>query len=195
MQQNINLLPWREIIRQKLRRYFFIKCGLAVALSSLVVGISWQVLNTKLAYQYAKNDRIQHEITVLNQQLREFSNKKVARDNLQHRLELVNALQKQRNNSTLLLNLLPEVIPEGVVLDKVLMRGDTVTLEGRSKSNAQLAELLAMLEKSPDAKNTKMHSIVNNIDLGYLAANQFRATFQLTHYVVPNLPKEEQNVR
>ncbi len=195
MQQNINLLPWREINREKLRQHFFIKCGLAVTFSAIVVGMSWQVLNAKLAYQYARNDRVQREITELNQQLLEFSNKKVARDNLQHRLELVNALQKQRNNPTLLFNLLPEVTPEGVVLDKVLMRGNTVTLEGRSKSNAQLAELLAMLEKSPDAKNTKMHSIVNNTDLGYLAANQFRATFQLTHYVVPNLPKERKNVR
>ena len=193
MRQEINLLPWREMARQKRRRSFFLKLAGTAAMTVVIVGGAYQWFDQQLNYQYARNDRVQQEITILNRTLREFSNKKVARDKLQHRLELVNALQKQRNNPTLLFNILPDVMPEGVVLDKVSMYGKTVSIEGRSKSNAQLANLLAKLEESQDVAQVQMHSIVNKSDLADFAANQFRATFQLTAYVVPELPTEENN--
>lgn len=193
MRQEINLLPWREMARQKRRRLFFLKLAGTAAVTVVIVGGAYQWFAQQLNYQYARNDRVQQEITILNRTLREFSNKKVARDKLQHRLELVNALQKQRNNPTLLFNILPDVMPEGVVLDKVSMYGKTVSIEGRSKSNAQLANLLAKLEESQDVAQVQMHSIVNKSDLVDFAANQFRATFQLTAYVVPELPTEENN--
>lgn len=201
MAHSINLLPWRDMQREQRRRFFFIKLLGVFLLSSLVLGTVYGVLQSKLSYQEARNVRLQKEINQLNQVLSDFSAKKVARDKLQHRLELVNALQKQRNNPTLLLNLLPKITPDGVVLDGVSLQDNRVTIEGRSHTNAKLASLLANLERSDEVSDVQIHSIINQdheVETSMMVsaddyANQFRATFNLTKFVVPKFPTEVKN--
>lgn len=201
MVRSINLLPWRDMQREQRRRLFFIKFLAVFLLSLLVLGTVYGVLQSKLSYQEARNVRLQKEINQLNQVLSDFSAKKVARDKLQHRLELVNALQKQRNNPTLLLNLLPKITPDGVVLDGVSLQDNRVTIEGRSHTNAKLASLLANLERSDEVSDVQIHSIINQdheVETSMMVsaddyANQFRATFNLTKFVVPKFPTEVKN--
>ncbi len=190
MRQSINLLPWRETRRLQQRRTFFNYVGVAAfTVAILLGGASWYA-NVLIEHQEARNARIQQEITTLNQTLQRFSKKAVEREELQRRLVLVNSLQQQRNNAVLLFNLLPEVTPEGVVLDEVSLASGTVTLKGRSRSNAQLATLLALLETHAGATQVQMHSIVNNASEDQLVAKQFSATFELAGFILPSLPVE-----
>ncbi|USH02656.1 PilN domain-containing protein [Grimontia kaedaensis] len=195
MNTSINLLPWREMQRQAIRRRFMNKSVLVLILVSLcVIGGRWAVYN-QLSIQEARNARLQQEINELNVTLREFAKREVERDELHRRLTLVNSLQKQRNNATLLFNFLPQITPDGVVLDKVSMTAGTVTIEGRSRDNAKLASLLALLEADSGAKNVQIHSIINNAAQSSLVAKNFRATFDLTDYMTLELPREESNGR
>ncbi|MFS1875732.1 pilus assembly protein PilN [Enterovibrio norvegicus] len=190
MRQSINLLPWRETRRLKQRRTFFNHMGAAaVSVAILLGGASWYA-NVQIERQEARNARIQQEITTLNQTLQRFSKRAVEREELQRRLMLVNSLQQQRNNSILLFNLLPEITPEGVVLDDVSLKAGKVTLRGRSRSNAQLATLLALLETHKGATHVQMHSIVNNASEDQMVAKQFSATFELVGFILPSLPIE-----
>lgn len=187
----INLLPWRDMQRQALRRYFFIKLAFTFLAVLFVTLMLRQIQSVRLDAQTTRNDILQQEITLLSSTLNTFSRKELVRDTLQKRLELVNALQKQRNNATLLLNLLPEVMPEGVVLYKVAMTAGKVKVEGRSRSNAQLAHFLARLEEEKGVHDVQMHSILNSTDPFNQMEKQFRATFELTGFIVPNLPEEK----
>ncbi|MGF1706114.1 PilN domain-containing protein [Enterovibrio baiacu] len=190
MRQSINLLPWRETRRLKQRRTFFNHMGAAaVSVAILLGGASWYA-NVQIERQEARNARFQQEITTLNQTLQRFSKRAVEREELQRRLMLVNSLQQQRNNSILLFNLLPEITPEGVVLDDVSLKAGKVTLRGRSRSNAQLATLLALLETHRGATHVQMHSIVNNASEDQMVAKQFSATFELAGFILPSLPIE-----
>ncbi|NGN99243.1 pilus assembly protein PilN [Grimontia sp. S25] len=195
MNVSINLLPWREMQRQATRRRFFNKSVVVLVLVSLcVLGGRWVVYN-QLTLQEERNARLQQEIDELNATLRDFAKREVERDELHRRLTLVNSLQKQRNNATLLFNLLPQITPDGVVLDKVSMTAGTVTIEGRSRDNAKLASLLALLEADSGAKNVQIHSIINNAAKSSLIAKNFKATFDLADYMSLELPKEESNGR
>lgn len=195
MRMTINLLPWREMARETRRRHFFIKWTVSFVVVLLVTLIGRQVQYAKLDVQKQRNTILKNEIYLLDSSLNEFSEKEIKRDVLERRLELVNALQKQRNNSTLLFNLLPHVMPEGVVLDKVSMNEGKVQLEGRSRSNAQLAQFLARLEEDKAARDVQIHSIVNTAEASIMMEKKFRTTFELAGYVVPKLPKETKNVR
>lgn len=190
MMMTINLLPWREMHREALRRQFFIKSIVCFVVVLFVTLLLRQVQFSKVDSQTVRNEILQNEITILNKALNEFSEKEVAKEALERRLELVNALQKQRNNTTLLFNLLPQVMPEGVVLDKVSMVSGKVKIEGRSSTNAQLAHLLARLEEEKGASNIKILSIINRDGTSNQLEKQFQATFKLTGYIVPELPKE-----
>ncbi|WP_325891465.1 PilN domain-containing protein [Grimontia sp. NTOU-MAR1] len=195
MNTSINLLPWREMKRQATRRRFLNKSVLVLILVSLcVIGGRWLVHN-QLTMQEARNARLQQEINQLNVTLREFAKREVERDELHRRLTLVNSLQKQRNNATLLFNLLPQITPDGVVLDKVSMTAGTVTIEGRSRDNAKLASLLALLESDSGAKNVQIHSIINTSVKSSSVSKNFRATFDLTDYMTLDLPKEDHHGR
>ncbi len=187
---HINLLPWREKKREKRRRYFYIKLGCSLFFSFSTLIALYMALQFQHQEQEKRNSRLQKEITRLNQNLDDYSHKKITRDNLERRLVLVNALQKQRNNSTLLLNLLSHIIPHGVVLDKVSTKGESVTLKGRSQTNGQLAHLLAKLEKSEEAHDVKIHSIISknkneSVNEADFFANQFLATFKLAGFITP----------
>lgn len=195
MVSTINLLPWREMQRQTFRRHFFIKLAASFLAVFVITLLFRQIQYVRLDAQAERNGMLQHEIVTLTNTLNAFSKKEVVRDTLQRRLELVNALQKQRNNTTQLFNLLPEVIPEGVVLHKVLMNTGTVNIDGRSRSNAQLAILLARLEQQPAVRNVQIHSIENSPDKVSREEKQFRATFELAGYIVPQLPKENNSGR
>ncbi|AMG30400.1 pilus assembly protein PilN [Grimontia hollisae] len=193
MGSSINLLPWREMLRQATRRRFFNKAVFGLVLVSLLVVAGRWVVYHQLTQQEARNARLQQEIDQLNTSLREFAKREVERDELQRRLTLVNSLQKQRNNATLLFNLLPQVIPDGVVLDKVSMTVGSVMIEGRSRDNAKLASLLALLESNAGVEHVQIHSIINNAGSPSRVAKNFRATFYLSDYVTLELPEEDNN--
>ncbi|MBV7298794.1 PilN domain-containing protein [Enterovibrio paralichthyis] len=192
---NINLLPWREMSRQATRQRFFNKAGFALVLVMLATGGAYSFVDWQLSKQEARNARIQQEIDALNVTLKDFARREVERDELHRRLMLVNSLQKQRNNSTLLFNLLPQVTPDGVVLDRVTLTKGKVAIEGRSRDNAKLASLLALLEGDNGASNVQIHSIINDAGSPAMVAKSFRATFDLNGYIVPELPKEQENGR
>lgn len=189
----INLLPWREKKRLELRRQFFIKLVACFFISAMIILLAYQYQHGKLNDQIERNNILLSEISILDKALDEFSKKKLARDTLQRRLELVNALQKQRNNNTILFNLLPELMPDGLMLDSVSMQAGKVQIEGRSYSNAQVANLLDRLEKHEAAFNVQMHSIITQNDSSDLITNKFTATFELAKYVVADLPKDKKN--
>ncbi|WP_407331603.1 PilN domain-containing protein [Enterovibrio sp. 27052020O] len=192
---SINLLPWREIERRATRRRFFHKMAIAVVVVIACVGMSRWVIAQQLNIQETRNARLQTEINSLNSTLRAFAKREIERDTLQRRLTLVNSLQKQRNNTTKLFNLLPQITPDGVVLDKVSMTSGKVSIQGRSRSNAQLASFLALLENDMGADNVQIHSIISDSSSPTLVEKRFNATFELVGYVVPNLPQENKDGR
>ncbi|PKF51539.1 pilus assembly protein PilN [Enterovibrio nigricans] len=146
MRNSINLLPWRENKRLETRKQFYVEALLVTLLVIGFLGIAFLNGERLLSAQEVRNTRLETEIQILDKKLAEFTEKKLARDALEQRLALVNSLQIQRNNTTLLFNLLPEVTPDGVVLDSVTLKQGKVSVKGRSRSNAQLASLLALLE-------------------------------------------------
>ncbi|MEZ8141305.1 MULTISPECIES: PilN domain-containing protein [Enterovibrio] len=190
---SINLLPWRDSKRLAMRRRFFHKIMIAILVVAGCVGMSRWVIYQQLNTQETRNARLQTEIDSLNSTLRTFAKREIERDALHRRLTLVNSLQKQRNNATMLFNLLPQITPDGVVLDKVSMTSAKVSIEGRSRSNAQLASLLALLEDDVGADNVQIHSIISDSSRPTLVEKRFKATFELVGYVIPNLPQEKKN--
>ncbi|MDD1782118.1 PilN domain-containing protein [Enterovibrio sp. ZSDZ35] len=195
MRSNINLLPWRENNRLERRRQFYLEGSIVALLVIGFLGIAFFNGQRLLSAQEARNARLDTEIQILDQKLAEFSEKKLARDALEKRLNLVNSLQTQRNNTTMLFNLLPEVTPDGVVLDSVSLKAGKVNVKGRSRSNAQLASLLALLESKPGATDVQIHSIINNDNRQQEdgAVNSFMLTFALTEFVSPELSEEVKN--
>lgn len=162
MLHQINLLPWRDEIRAQHRKRFIH----LVILGVIVAGVGQWVVGNYFHDQQAKQ---QARLNYLNQYIagldRQIQSLKVAEQEhkaILTRLDVVESLQLGRNKTTDFMNLMPELIPEGVYVDKIKMNGQEIEMAGISDSTARLATMLDNLERSESLKGVEMHSIVHN---------------------------------
>ncbi|WP_454441640.1 PilN domain-containing protein [Vibrio bathopelagicus] len=162
MLHQINLLPWRNEIRTQHKKRFvhLVILGVIIALAG-----QWAVGT----YFHDQQDKQQARLTYLKQYIaqldRQIQSLKVAEQEhkaILTRLDVVESLQLGRNKTTDFMNLMPELIPEGVYVDKIKMNGQEIEMSGISDSTALLATMLDNLERSESLESVEMHSIVHN---------------------------------
>lgn len=167
MLHDINLIPWREAEREALKRRF---AGLCVLALFVALGLQWGAgyyLDGQSRIQQQRLDFLTQHIHQLDAQIAALDVTEQQHKALLTRLNVVEALQRTRNKTTQLMNLMPQLIPEGVYVDKIKMNGEEIELSGISDSTARLATMLDQLEKSEQLSDVGMHSIVaGNIRFG-----------------------------
>ncbi|MGF1843575.1 PilN domain-containing protein [Vibrio clamense] len=156
----VNLLPWRETKRAQHRRRFF---GLVILSFLLAVGIQWGgglYFSDQKSQQQARLTYLKQYIAQLDSKIDALDVVKQEHDSIMTRLDMVEKLQRGRNKTTELMNLIAQLIPEGVYVDKIKMNGQDLELSGISDSTARLATMLDNLERSSLLVDVEMHSIV-----------------------------------
>jgi type IV pilus assembly protein PilN len=141
----INLLPHREMRRERRRREFV---GNAVAMA-LIAGVlafaGGFVINQRIDNQAARNEYVKTALAKLDVEIAEIKTLEQAIAALQARQKAVEDLQSDRTLPVHLFDELVRMMPEGVFLDKLQQLELTVTLSGFAQSNERVAELLRNL--------------------------------------------------
>ncbi|QFT11012.1 PilN domain-containing protein [Vibrio sp. THAF190c] len=162
MLHQINLLPWRDELRAQHKKRFI----QLVILGSLVALMGqWAIghyFQQEKARQQARLTYLEQYIGQLDEQIRSLKVAEREHKAILTRLDVVESLQSGRNKTTYFMNLMPELIPEGVYVDKIKMNGQEIEMSGISDSTARLATMLDNLERSASLSNVEMHSIVHN---------------------------------
>ncbi len=145
---NINLLPWREELRQKRQRDFAIVVATALALTGLIVG-GWYSFNTGLIEnQTARNAYLDKEIKILDSKIKEIKDIEKDKENLIARMEVIQRLQTSRPLIVHLFDELIKVLPDGVMIDSMKQTDDSIIVEGYAQSNARVSALMRNIEQS-----------------------------------------------
>lgn len=161
MLHDINLLPWREEKRQEYKQRFY---GMVVLGVLVAIGLQWfgsLYIDHLKTQQKTRNQQLQAYVQVLDKQLINLKAIEAKHKSILTRLRLVESLQNERNKTTDFMNLMPELVPEGVYVDKMKMNGRDVEIGGISDSTARLATMLDNFENSAWLMNIEMHSIVS----------------------------------
>ncbi|EKO3985168.1 PilN domain-containing protein [Vibrio fluvialis] len=161
MLHNINLIPWREAQREAHKRRFVGLCMLALMVA---LGVQWGAgfyLDQQTQAQQQRLAFLNQHIRQLDAQIAELKVTEQEHKALLTRLNIVESLQQKRNKTTEFMNLMPQLIPEGVYIDKIKMNGEEIEISGISDSTARLATMLDNLEKSTQLSEVGMHSIVS----------------------------------
>ncbi|MGC9421065.1 MULTISPECIES: PilN domain-containing protein [unclassified Vibrio] len=161
MLHTINLLPWRETQRENYRQHFIHLLILGVLLALGAQWLAGSYFEQQNQQQQGRLDFLNQHIRQLDQRLNALKVTEQEHKALLTRLNVVEALQQKRNKSTEFMHLMPDLIPEGVYVDKIKMNGQEVEMSGISDSTARLATMLDNLEKSPQLSEVGMHSIVS----------------------------------
>lgn len=154
----INLLPWREALREQ-RKKEFLAINVAVFLLALVLAaLAWAFVNQRLDDQQQANQLIQQANTQLDIQLKALDGLQARRDAIIERMKLIQDLQGKRPVVVRLFDELVRVTPANMYLTKFMRVGDKFTIEGRAESPNAVSELLRNLEASPWYRNAFMNS-------------------------------------
>jgi type IV pilus assembly protein PilN len=182
----INLLPWRVERRKQRQKEFGIMLGGAAAAAIAVSLLISSFYNAQIEGQSERNAFVREQIALVDQQITEIKALDEKKAKLLARKEVIEQLQASRSQMVHLFDSLVRTIPDGVVLTSVKQDNQTLTLEGRSQSNARVSTYLRNLEGSGWMSRPELSIIEakgNDKGLPY----EFRLQVQLAN---PNGPQE-----
>jgi len=174
----INLLPWREQLREKRRQRFLVTMGAVLVAAGGLVFLGDWYLNASIDAQQARNDFIRREIAVLDARIKEISELKKRRQELLERMKIIQDLQGNRPIIARVFDQMVRTLPDGVYFTSLKMTGKHIAIEGAAESNNRVSNLMRNLDGSEwlDAPNL---TAVKAVTAGALEqANVFQLSVQ-----------------
>ena len=144
----INLLDWRQELREKRRKRFFAVLVLSALAAALTVLAGIGVLNERVDHQKARNDLLRREIAELDKQIVEIQELEKVKANLLARMRVIEKLQATRSAMVHFFDEIVNTLPEGVYLTSLRQSGDEVAIDGIAESNGRISTYMKNLENS-----------------------------------------------
>lgn len=144
----INLLPWREELRELHKRQFFGIVGSVAVLAIVVVLIGYLTASHMASTVEEGNVLIQNEIIQLDKQIAEIKALKKEKEEMQARMAVIEQLQATRLAMVHVFDELVKIVPDGIYLTKIILRDHDITLTGKAESNARISALMRNAEQS-----------------------------------------------
>jgi type IV pilus assembly protein PilN len=183
----INLLPWREQLREERKQRFVAAMGIALLVAGGLVFLGGQYLNAAIEQQNARNEFIKKEIAVLDARIKEIKDLKERREQLLERMKIIQDLQGNRPIIGHIFDQLVRTLPDGVFFTDLNRKGDLISIVGSAESNNRVSSLMRNLDASEWLKAPNLTE-VKAITAGEVdQANVFRLTVKQTR---PGEPEE-----
>ena len=157
---HINLLPWRESLRQQQKQNYFAILFATAAISAALFWLIGQLFAQQIGHQHARNQYLETEIKQLDTLIGEIQKVKDSKAEIEKRMALIEQLQSSRNLAPILLDELVQVVPQGVSFDSMRRTDNNVLIDGISDSNNRLSEFIRNLERSEVFLPPELSSIV-----------------------------------
>jgi len=176
----INLLPWREQLREERKREFLV---LLLGIVIIAAGIMFLVdknFRDAIRYQQARNEFIRTQIMVLDAQIVEINQLKEQKEQISSRMEVIQDLQGSRPVIVRIFDEMVKALPTGVYFNTFERTAERLSIEGIAESNNKVSELMRRIDDSewfvsPSLQQISAASADANSD--QRAANAFSLTF------------------
>lgn len=145
----INLLPWREELREERRKHFLMTMAGVVVAGVALVLVAGHCIDSAIERQAVRNAYVQSEIDQLDTQIKQIDELKNRRRQLLDRMGIIEDLQGNRPLIGHIFDQLVRTLPDGVHFTDVKREGKTLSLAGASASNHRVSELMRNLDASP----------------------------------------------
>ncbi|PCI23276.1 MAG: pilus assembly protein PilN [Piscirickettsiaceae bacterium] len=155
----INLLPWREDLRQQRQNDFLVMLGIGLAAASVLMIMVHVTYNGMTENQNNRNQYLQREIVVFDKKIKEIKALGKTKRQLISRMEVIQRLQSSRPEIVHMFDQLAKTVPEGVYLTKFSQQGKSLNISGNAQSNTRVSAYMRSLEKSPWLKGADLNII------------------------------------
>jgi type IV pilus assembly protein PilN len=182
---HINLLPWREGRRAEHKKNYL---TLLAALALGAIGFMFaagNVLDKLTDNQNYRNDFIEQQTSLIDQQIEQIKNIKKDKEAIELRMALIEQLESSRNAVPIVLDELVRLVPHGLSFRSFSRQGNLIEILGVSESNNRLADFMRQLEESTVFSSGELSSI--KADTSALeAVSDFKLTFTINSSVAPD---------
>jgi type IV pilus assembly protein PilN len=182
---HINLLPWREGRRAEHKKNYLTLLA-ALGLSALgLMFAAGNVLNKVTENQNYRNNFLEQQTALLDQQIEQIKNIKKDKEAIEQRMALIEQLESSRNAVPIVLDELVRLVPHGLSFRSFSRQGNLIEILGVSESNNRLADFMRQLEESTVFSSGELSSI--KADTSALeAVSDFKLTFAINTSVAPD---------
>ena len=185
----INLLPWREEMRQEQKKQFAVMAAMSCVLAVAIVGLIHFQMQAKIDYQLSRNRFLTQEIAKADEEIKEISELQKVRRSLIERMEVIQDLQGSRPSIVHLFTEIVSTVPNGVYLQTLTQTGNNLLVNGEAESNARVSTYMRNLSASDWLKDPNL-SVIEIEDITVNRISTFTLTVKQTS---PNATEEEQD--
>ncbi len=155
----INLLPWRETLREERKQEFLVSLGIVVAIAAGILFLVDRYFNSEINGQQNINNYLTEQIAVLDAEIVEIRDLQAQRLALIERMTVIQDLQGTRPVIVRLFDELVKTLPSGVYYDTVTRNENSIQMNGVAESNNKVSELMRSLDASDWFSNANLQQI------------------------------------
>lgn len=183
----INLLPWREELRQEQKKQFAVMAVMTCVLAAAIVALIHFQMQAKIDYQLSRNSFLTAEIAKVDEEIKEISELQKVRRSLIERMEVIQDLQGSRPSIVHLFTEIVSTVPNGVYLKTLTQTGGNLLINGEAESNARVSTYMRNLSASDWLKEPNL-TVIEIEDITVNRISTFTLTVKQTS---PNATEEE----
>jgi type IV pilus assembly protein PilN len=155
----INLLPWREQLREERKREFFVLLLGVVIIAGGILFLVDRNFRSDIRYQQSRNDFLRREVLVLDARIAEIDELKEQKAQISSRMEVIQNLQGSRPVIVRIFDEMVKALPTGVYFNSLQRTGDRLQIEGIAESNNKVSELMRRIDDSEWFINPSLQQI------------------------------------
>ena len=163
---SINLLPWRQALRQRRRKEFLIGIGAAVGLAALITLLAHLTVSSMIDAQNRRNELLKAEITELDKAIEQILALEDQKDRMISRMEVIDTLQASRPEVVKLFDQIVSTLPEGVYLTSVKQVGKKIEFNGVAQSSTRVSALMRNIDASETLSKPELKVIQTGSNAG-----------------------------
>jgi type IV pilus assembly protein PilN len=163
---SINLLPWRQALRQRRRKEFLIGIGAAAGLAALITLLAHFAVSSMIDSQNRRNDLLKAEIAELDKAIEQILALEDQKARMIARMEVIDTLQASRPEVVKLFDQMVSTLPEGVYLTSVKQSGKKIEFNGVAQSSTRVSAFMRNIDASESLASPELKVIQTGRDAG-----------------------------
>ncbi|RMR86943.1 PilN domain-containing protein [Pseudomonas coronafaciens] len=184
----INLLPWREELREERKKRFLTALVGVLVVSVGILFLIDRYVSNGIEHQMARNAFLQTQIAQLDIRIKEISDLKARRKQLLERMKIIQDLQGNRPITGRVFDQLARTLPDGVYYSQVKMTDKLIAISGAAESNNRVSDLMRNLEASDWLEAPSLTEVKATTAGAVDQANIFQLTVRQTQPPVAAVP-------
>jgi len=163
---SINLLPWRQALRQRRQKEFLIGIGAAVGLAALITLLAHLAVSSMIDAQNRRNDLLKAEIAELDKAIEQILALEEQKARMISRMEVIDRLQASRPEVVKLFDQIVATLPEGVYLTSVKQSGKKLEFNGVAQSSTRVSAFMRNIDASESLASPELKVIQTGSNAG-----------------------------